>query len=79
MKRATFVTLSLLMVMAGLVAVAGAAWAIWVIADGDTWILELMFQRVSAETSCAIICVISGIIASASFWGARRVFPRRIT
>jgi hypothetical protein len=65
------------MALLGLLSVAIVGWAVWVFADGADWILELMFQSVSSTTSFSILCSVFGLIAFLSFWGAKRLFPRK--
>jgi hypothetical protein len=58
-----------------LCAVATMAWATWVFAAGDGWLLDLMLSR-PPVVAFTLLCSVSGILACLSFWVARVVFRK---
>ena len=74
-KRAIFAILGLLLASSCLLAIASIAWATWVLATGDGWLLDLMFSRPPVG-AFALLFSVSGVLACLSFWGAKRVFRK---
>ena len=68
--------MSIIVGILGMVSAAVVGWAIWVFADGDDWLLELMFNTGTATVPFVLICVVFAPLACVSFWGAKRIFPR---
>ena len=73
MKRAILALLCLLAAVLCSLAIAGIAWAAWVLASGDGWLLDLTFSRPPA-VGFTLLCSVSVVLGSLSFWGAKRIF-----
>jgi hypothetical protein len=76
MKHAMLVSLSIVVGMLGMVFAAVVGWAIWVLAEGDDFLIEFMFNSDSAIKPVILLCVVFGPLACISFWGAKRIFPK---
>jgi hypothetical protein len=76
MKCAIRVALSIVVGLAGLLSAAIVGWATWVVATGNGWLLDLMFNTSSPTKPWLLLCCVFGFSACLSLWGVKKIFSR---